>query len=147
MTNVQPDSVQGVDHIQLPIPVGAWPKARAFYETLLGLKEVRDPLLDRPGSLHFSLGWQRLDLREGAYTGVAPQAHLGLRVHSLETLPLKRQAAGHLVQVAPLPTGEARIFVEDPFGNRLALREPSSSHIDSPRGHRVPDIQLSLRAL
>ena len=45
MTNRSADSVQGVDHIQLPIPVGALPKARAFYETLLGLKEVRDPLL------------------------------------------------------------------------------------------------------
>ncbi|MET0351895.1 MAG: VOC family protein [Rhizobacter sp.] len=144
MTNRPADSVQGVDHIQLPIPVGALPKARAFYETLLGLKEVRDPLLDRPGSLHFSLGWQRLDLREGTYTGVAPQAHLGLRVRSLDTLAAQLRAAGHLVQVAPLPTGEARIFVEDPFGNRLELHEPSSHHIDSPKGHRVTDIQLSV---
>jgi catechol 2,3-dioxygenase-like lactoylglutathione lyase family enzyme len=144
MSRREAESVQGVDHIQLPIPVGALPKARAFYETLLGLKEVRDPLIDRPGSLHFSLGWQRLDLREGAYTGVAPQAHLGLRVRSLQTLVRDLTAAGHLVQQAPLPTGEARIFVEDPFGNRLELHEPAATHIDSPKGHRVTDIQLSI---
>lgn len=136
--------VQGVDHIQLPIPMGASPKARAFYEVLLGLKEVRDPLLDRPGGLHFSLGWQRLDLREGAYTGVAPQAHLGLRVQSLQTLIHALNAAGHPVQIVPRATGEARIYVEDPFGNRLELFEPASHDIDSPRGHRVTDIQLSV---
>lgn len=136
--------VQGVDHIQLPIPLGASPEARAFYQVLLGLREVRDPLTDRPGSLRFSLGWQRLDLREGAYTGVAPQAHLGLRVHSLRPLVQRLQAAGHQVQVLPLPTGEDRIFVEDPFGNRLELFEPAPGDIDSARGHRVTDIQLSV---
>jgi hypothetical protein len=69
-----PSRVQGVDHIQLPIPIGAAAQARAFYEDLLGLPEVRDPALDKPGTLRFSLGWQRLDLSEGRYTGVAPMA-------------------------------------------------------------------------
>lgn len=105
---------------------------------------MRDPLLDRPGTLHFSLGWQRLDLREGTYTGVAPQAHLGLRVHALKALIERLEAAGHRIQVLPLPTGEDRIFVEDPFGNRLELFEPGAHDIDSPRGHRVTDIQLSV---
>lgn len=144
MTVAEPGRVQGVDHVQLPIPVGSLPRARAFYQGLIGLQEVRDPLLDRPGSLHFSLGWQRLDLREGAYTGVAPQAHLGLRVRTLAPIVKALQAAGHPVQAAPLPSGEARVYVDDPFGNRLELIELPPHTIDCPGGHRVTDIHLAI---
>ncbi len=136
--------IQGVDHVQLPIPIGASARARAFYQTMLGLAEVRDPLLDRPGTLHFSIGWQRLDLSEGHYTGVAPQAHIALRVHRLRALSRELIAAGHRIEVSPLPSGEDRIFVEDPFGNRLELIEPADHSIDSTKGHRVTDFQLSI---
>ena len=57
-------SVRSVDHVQLPVPIGGSKQARAFYEGLLGLREVRDPAHDRPGSLHYALGWGRLDLIE-----------------------------------------------------------------------------------
>jgi catechol 2,3-dioxygenase-like lactoylglutathione lyase family enzyme len=136
--------VQGVDHIQLPIPVGASPRARQFYQTLLRLTEVRDPALDRPGVLRFSLGWQRLDLSEGPYTGVAPQAHLALRVQDLRGLSEALTRAGHPIEVSPQPSGEDRVYVEDPFGNRIELIEPGSLHIDSARGHRVTDLHLSV---
>ena len=69
-------SVRSVDHVQLPVPVGGSKQARVFYEELLGLRELRDPARDRPGSLHYALGWGRLDLREGMYSGVAPQARM-----------------------------------------------------------------------
>lgn len=137
-------SVQGVDHIQLPIPIGASAQARAFYEDLLGLTEVRDPALDKPGTLRFSLGWQRLDLSEGRYTGVAPQAHIALRVQSLRSLTKALHAAGLRVDAAPLPTGEERIYVEDPFGNRLELIEPASGAIEPTGTHRASDLQFSV---
>jgi catechol 2,3-dioxygenase-like lactoylglutathione lyase family enzyme len=137
-------SVQGVDHVQLPVPPGRLAQARAFYETLLGLPEVRDPLLDRPGTLRFSLGWQRLDLSEGLYTGVAPQAHIALRVHGLRALARTLTAAGHRIEAAPLPSGEDRLYVEDPFGNRLELIEPAAPPHDSIRGHRVSTAQFSV---
>ena len=137
-------SVQGVDHIQLPIPIGAAAQARAFYEGLLGLPEVRDPELDKPGTLRFSLGWQRLDLSEGRYTGVAPQAHIALRVHGLHNLTTALHHAGLRVDVAPLPDGEPRIYVEDPFGNRLELIEPVSGFIESTGNHRASDLHFSV---
>jgi catechol 2,3-dioxygenase-like lactoylglutathione lyase family enzyme len=137
-------SVQGVDHIQLPIPIGAAAQARAFYEDLLGLPELRHPALDRPGVLRFSLGWQRLDLSEGRYTGVAPQAHIALRVQSLRRLTKTLYAAGLRVDAAPLPSGEERIYVEDPFGNRLELIEPASGFIESAENHRASDLHFSV---
>lgn len=113
-------SIHGVDHVQLPIPVGGAAQARQFYEELIGLREVRDPALDRPGTLRFALGTQRLDLTEGRYTGIAPQAHLALRALALPRLTARLRAAGLPVQDAPLHD-RGRIYVEDPFGNRLEL--------------------------
>jgi|SRR5882724_12465969 len=135
------DPVQSVDHVQWPIPLGASPQARLFYQQLLGLREVRDPALDRPGTLRFSLGWQRLDLSEGRYTGVAPQAHLALRVRDLCALADRLAAAQVRVEASPLPTGEGRLYVEDPFGNRLELIELHPQHIDSAKGQGVTDFQ------
>lgn len=116
-------SIRAVDHVQLPVPVGGSKEARAFYEGLLGLHEVRDPVRDRPGSLHYALGWGRLDLREGLYSGIAPQAHLALRVQGLAAITQRLRRAGVVVDDAPL-IDAGRIYVVDPFGNRLELIEP-----------------------
>lgn len=124
MGRVEASDVRAVDHVQLPIPHGGAPRARTFYETALGLAEVRDPALDRPGTLRFSLGWQRLDLTEGRYVGVAPQAHLALQVRDLARLLARLREAGCLVDDALLPD-ERRAYVEDPFGNRIELIEPA----------------------
>jgi catechol 2,3-dioxygenase-like lactoylglutathione lyase family enzyme len=132
---------RSVDHVQLPIPVGAAREARRFYEELLGLKEVRDPQIDRPGTLRFSLGWQRLDLTEGCYTGVAPQAHLALRVSGLDALARKLVDAGVLVDAASLVDAH-RLYVDDPFGNRLELIEPEEPDLMSAR--HVTSLQIAV---
>ena len=138
-------NVQGVDHIQLPIPLGAAAQARGFYQDLLGLTEVRHPELDRPGTLHFSLGWQRLDLSEGRYTGVAPQAHIALRVQRLRSLTKRLHEAGLRVDAAPLANGQERIYVEDPFGNRLELIEPAAGFLETnEKNHRASDLHFSV---
>jgi len=72
--------VHAVDHVQLPLPAGAADRARDFYEGVLGLRPLADgPAPERPGTLRYRLGPQRLDLAEGAHAGSAPQAHLALR--------------------------------------------------------------------
>ena len=136
--------MQGVDHVQLPIPIGGAAQARAFYEGLLGLTEVRNPELDRPGTLRFSLGGQRLDLREGRYTGVAPQAYLSLRVRRLAALTKRLRAAGQRIDGAPLAHGGERIAVEDPFGNRLELIEPEAGSWGSGGTRRAADVRFSV---
>jgi len=115
--------IHSVDHVQLPIPLGGARQARSFYQEALGLPELRDPALDRPGTLRFSLGWQRLDLSEGHYTGIAPQAHIALQVQDLVGLAWRLRRGGFRVDDAPL-LEERRLYVEDPFGNRLELIEP-----------------------
>ena len=134
--------IRSVDHIQLPIPPRASPAARAFYQGLLGLREVRHPELDRPGVLRFSLGWQRLDLSEGLYTGVAPQAHLALLVVGVERLADALEAAGHRVDRSAFT--DQRVYVEDPFGNRIELIEPPPQSFDLPIPRHVQDLHLSV---
>ncbi|HWP20616.1 MAG TPA: VOC family protein [Burkholderiaceae bacterium] len=134
--------VHSVDHVQLPIPIGGSPAARAFYGGRLGLREVRDPLLDRPGVLRYSLGWQRLDLSEGRYVGSAPQAHLALRVRDVPRIARALEAAGHPVDYSAFTEG--RVYVEDPFGNRLELIEPPEGSFDARSTHHVRELHLSI---
>jgi catechol 2,3-dioxygenase-like lactoylglutathione lyase family enzyme len=135
-------TIRSVDHVQLPIPLGGAGRARLFYEQLLGLREVRDPVLDRPGTLRFSLGWQRLDLTEGHYTGVAPQAHLALRVDQLYAITRRLQQAGVRIDEAPL-LDASRVYVEDPFGNRFELIENKASDVAG-KHHRVTDLHIAV---
>lgn len=131
--------IHAVDHVQLPIALGGSAKARAFYEGLLGLRELRDPALDRPGTLRYGLGHQRLDLREGHFSGVAPQAHLALRVVGVPRLATVLRRAGHAVDDAPL-LDSGRLYVEDPFGNHLELIEPDARDGE----HHVLELRIAV---
>jgi len=131
--------IHAVDHVQLPVTLGGAAKARAFYEGLLGLRELRDPALDRPGTLRYSLGHQRLDLREGHFSGVAPQAHLALRIAGVARLATVLRRAGHAVDDAPL-LDSGRLYVEDPFGNRLELIEPDADDGE----HHVLELRIAV---
>ena len=111
-------AITDLDHVQLPIPVGGSRAARHFYERVLGLNERRHPALDQPGCLRYALGRRRLDLREGAYTGIAPQAHLALVVGNLAEILARFKAHAVTYEVSAL---EDRAFVEDPFRNRIEL--------------------------
>lgn len=112
--------IHAVDHVQLPVPVGGLARARAFYEGALGLREVRHPTLDQPGTLRFALGPQRLDLSEGLGPRAAPQAHLALRLQGVRALSLALKTRGVPVD-GPSEGPPLRAYVEDPFGNRLEL--------------------------
>ena len=128
--------VHAIDHVQLPLPAGSLAKARAFYGELLGLQEVRDPALDKPGTVRYRLGPQRLDLAEGVNAGSAPQAHLALSVEGVAELHLYFRARGLPVDgpTELLQPGGGRplqrLYIEDPFGNRLELIEGGHARLD-----------------
>lgn len=131
-----------VHHVQLPMPPGGARAARRFYQELLGLAELRHPQLDRPGVLRFALGpAQRLDLSEGLYTGVAPQAHLGLSLPQLQPLLARLRAVGVPVDESALDSGRA--YTEDPFGNRLELRQLEGGRL-AHEDHHVTQVRLAL---
>ena len=120
-------TLEAIDHVQLAIPAGGEDAARAFYAGVLGLVEQpKPPELAKRGGCWFG----------GAVTvhcGVeepfrpARKAHIAFRVDDVRGIAeLAREWDYEVVEDGDLP-GHERVFVFDPFGNRLEfLREITS---------------------
>lgn len=115
----------GIDHIQLAMPAGREDLAREFYGTLLELNEVPKPAeLAKRGGVWFERGAVKIHLGVEAAFRPAKKAHPGLLVQGLSRLAQRLKQAGVEVVEDGLLPGYQRIFVADPFGNRLELLEP-----------------------
>jgi catechol 2,3-dioxygenase-like lactoylglutathione lyase family enzyme len=117
--------VLALHHVQLAMPVGREAEARHFYAELLGIPEVaKPPNLAARGGVWFESGALRIHLGVEAGFRPARKAHPSLEVSDLEALIGRLRAAGiRIVDDQPLP-GYARVYVADPFGNRIELIEP-----------------------
>jgi catechol 2,3-dioxygenase-like lactoylglutathione lyase family enzyme len=117
--------VHGIDHVQLAMPVGGEDDARAFYRDALGLLErQKPPHLAARGGCWF--GAEGIDLHLGVDQDFRParKAHPALVVADLPALVRRLGEAGiEVVEDEPLP-GYDRVYVADPFGNRIELLEP-----------------------
>ena len=113
-----------LDHVQVAIPEGGEPAARAFYGDLLGLTEVAKPEpLRATGGVWFDAG---LHLGVEAPFAPARKAHPGLRVDDLDGLAARLTAAGRAVEWDERWPGVRRFHTFDPFGNRLELLAASA---------------------
>jgi catechol 2,3-dioxygenase-like lactoylglutathione lyase family enzyme len=114
-----------IDHVQVAIPAGGEPAAREFYGQLLGIPEKAKPAnLAARGGVWFEAG--ELKLHAGVERDFQParKAHPALIVEDLPGLIERLRAAGvSVVSDEPLE-GFERVFVSDPFGNRVELLEP-----------------------
>lgn len=120
--------IVALDHVQVAAPAGCEEAARGFYGALLGLEEIPKPhaLATRGGV------WFRVGDADELHVGVADpfvaagKAHPALRVSTpceLERLAVLLEAAGVAVRwadPAEIP-GATRLFVDDPWGNRVEL--------------------------
>lgn len=111
-------------HVQLAMPAGGEPAARAFYTTLLGLPEVPKPAaLQGRGGLWFERGALRLHLGVEEPFTPARKAHPAFAVRGLAALARRLEKAGHPPRAEIHLPGMVRLYVDDPFGNRLELLE------------------------
>lgn len=119
-------TVTGLDHVQLAMPPGEEAKARDFYGRLLGLAEVtKPPHLAERGGCWFENGTAKIHLGVEADFRPTEKAHPALLVSGLEDLAARLGKEGYSVEPEePLP-GYERIYVSDPFGNRIELMQPS----------------------
>jgi catechol 2,3-dioxygenase-like lactoylglutathione lyase family enzyme len=116
--------VLGIDHVQIAIPRGGEAAARAFYSGVLGLAELPKPEeLRARGGVWFGAGAQELHLGVEEPFAPARKAHPGLVVDDLEALCASLREAGHDPRGDDAIPGVRRAFAEDPFGNRLELRQ------------------------
>ncbi len=124
MVDPQPVTIVGIDHVQLAAPPGCEDDARRFYGELLGLDELPkpEPLRTRGGAW-FRAGAQELHIGVEDPFAPARKAHPGLVAEGLEALCSRLRAAGYEPRPDDTIPGITRVHVDDPFGNRLELRE------------------------
>ncbi len=116
--------VTKIDHVQLAMPRGVEAVARAFYDGLLGVGEVpKPPHLAIRGGCWFENGDLKIHLGVEENFRPALKAHPALLVEDLPGLIAKLTAAGVGVEAEEME-GYLRVYIHDPFGNRLELLEP-----------------------
>lgn len=117
-------AVIGIDHIQLAMPAGGENAARAFYDGLLGLKEVaKPPHLAARGGCWFETNGVKI--HQGVEPNFSParKAHPGLIVSDLSTITERLEVAGFTTSTDQPLDGYDRKYVDDPFGNRIELMQ------------------------
>jgi len=113
-----------IDHVQLAMPAGQEDQARAFYEGLLGLAWVAKPEhLARRGGCWFGDGAARVHLGVEQDYRPARKAHPALLVDDLNALTGRLSAAGVAISTDEPLDGYDRVYVDDPFGNRIELMQ------------------------
>jgi catechol 2,3-dioxygenase-like lactoylglutathione lyase family enzyme len=117
--------ISGLDHVQIAIPEGGEPQARAFYGEVLALAELPKPeKLAARGGLWFALPDGR-QLHLGSERSFVParKAHAALRADDADAVAARLADAGHPVRWDDEIPGVRRFHVDDPFGNRVEVVE------------------------
>lgn len=106
------------------MPAGQESRARDFYEGILGLVEEPKPAnLARRGGVWFRGGTLRLHLGVDPDFRAAGKAHPAILVRGLTELAERCRVAGFTPVTDEPLDGFERVYVCDPFGNRIELLE------------------------
>jgi catechol 2,3-dioxygenase-like lactoylglutathione lyase family enzyme len=117
--------VKAIEHVQLAMPPGKESEARAFYEGVLGIPEVPPPPgLAKRGGCWFVRDALKIHLGVENDFRAARKAHPALLVEDLPAFKTIIEAAGYSFRTDEALDGYDRIYVDDPFGNRIELMEP-----------------------
>jgi catechol 2,3-dioxygenase-like lactoylglutathione lyase family enzyme len=117
--------IRQLHHVQLAMPVGREDEARDFYQGVLGIPEVvKPPHLVARGGCWFERGALKVHLGAEATFVPAQKAHPAFIVEGLRELATSLQRAGYRISRDQPLEGYERLYVDDPFGNRIELMEP-----------------------
>jgi catechol 2,3-dioxygenase-like lactoylglutathione lyase family enzyme len=116
--------VRRLDHVLLAMPAGRETDARKFYRDILGIPEARKPPeLAARGGCWFEDGEVKVHLGVEKNFSPARKAHPAFIVDDLAGLIAVLTNAGYAIAHDEPLEGYDRIFVDDPFGNRIELME------------------------
>jgi catechol 2,3-dioxygenase-like lactoylglutathione lyase family enzyme len=120
--------LRAIDHVQIAIPGGGEAKARPFYGDLLGLTEVPKPAeLAKRGGAWFEAGAVKVHLGVEQDFRANVKAHVAFEVDDVAGLAARASAAGFKTQFDDDLDGFERVYLYDPFGNRLEFLKPLSA--------------------
>ena len=114
--------ITSIHHVQLAMPRGQEAEARAFYEDVLGIPEVAKPAhLAVRGGCWFERGELRIHLGVEEDFHAARKAHPALLTDDLAGDCSRLRSAGFPPKTDEPLEGYHRVYVDDPFGNRIEL--------------------------
>jgi catechol 2,3-dioxygenase-like lactoylglutathione lyase family enzyme len=120
--------IKEIEHVQLAMPRGKESEARSFYEGVLGIPEVpKPPNLAKRGGCWFVRDALKIHLGVDDDFRAARKAHPALLVEDLPALKALIEECGYNFTTDEPLAGYDRIYVSDPFGNRIELMEPLSN--------------------
>lgn len=119
-----PFRMAALDHVQLAMPAGLEAQAEAFYCGALGFDVVPkpSPLAER-GGRWFVCGAVAVHLGVDADFRAARKAHPALRVSGFDELLAHLDSLSVAYRPDDELAGVRRVYVDDPFGNRIELIE------------------------
>lgn len=116
-----------LDHVQLAMPAGHEVEAIGFYRDVLGIPHVPKPAhLAARGGCWFEDGDLRVHLGVDADFRPATKAHPAFIVDDVRRIAATVAAAGFEVNDDEPLDGYDRVYVSDPFGNRIELMQPTT---------------------
>jgi very-short-patch-repair endonuclease/catechol 2,3-dioxygenase-like lactoylglutathione lyase family enzyme len=134
--------LRAIDHVQIAIPPGGEERARPFYRDLLGLTEVPKPEpLAKRGGCWFEAGSIKVHLGVEQDFRANTKAHVAFLVDDVAAITDRAVAAGYAIKPDDELGDVERVFIYDPFGNRLEFLKPKAATV-SPfplEGGRVGD--------
>lgn len=117
-------TIIALDHVQLAMPESGEYEARLFYSGLLGFEEVAKPAnLAARGGVWFVLGAVKVHIGVEKDFAPARKAHPAFLVDDLASLLARLATAGVAARADEPLGGYNRVYVSDPFGNRIELME------------------------
>jgi catechol 2,3-dioxygenase-like lactoylglutathione lyase family enzyme len=117
--------LRAIDHVQIAIPAGGEETARPFYRDLLGLTEVpKTGVQATRGGCWFEAGAIKVHLGVEAPFRANNKAHVAFLVDDVARLAGLASSAGYETKSDADLEGYERIFIHDPFGNRLEFLKP-----------------------
>ena len=107
-----------IEHVQLAMPRGEEDRARNFYSV------PKPAELAKRGGVWFESEYLKIHLGVEAEFRPARKAHPALLVEDLRALLVLLRERGISVVDDDALEGFFRVYVSDPFGNRIELMEP-----------------------
>ena len=119
--------VKSLDHVQLAMPAGREAEARAFYQGVLGIPEVKKPA-DPRQARRLLVRARRPQDPPGRRGGLPPgaQGASGIDRRGPRRAVGGARPGGLCVRSDEPLEGYTRVYVDDPFGNRIELMEPNA---------------------
>lgn len=113
-----------IDHVQLAAPKGSEEEARRFFKGILGFEEIEKPYdLKKRGGAWFEYGTIQIHIGIEEPFIPAKKAHPAFQVVNLDALKKHFMDEGIEFTVDENLPGADRVYVNDPFGNRIEILE------------------------